>query len=269
MFPADCAREIDAVSFPFRKVPFDMRLSGKVGIITGAGSGIGAATAVTMAQEGATLLLVDRNLDGLLETQKAVAELGRISAEILVADVSDLMVKHSRLDLVVTCAGISPGGTVVSMTEADWERVFAINVKGTYTWLHAALPAMTQSGGGAVVMVSSQLAFTSLGGNAGYIASKGAILALTKTMAVDHAKQGIRVNAVAPGVIDTPMPRNSLATRFSDPQATAKEWMARHPLNRFGQPDEVARCILFLASEESSFVAGHTLVVDGGWSVAR
>lgn len=279
MFPADCAREIGPASFSVRKVPVEMRLAGKVGIITGAGSGIGAATAVVMAQEGAALLLVDRNLDGLLETQKAVAELGRISAEILVADVteaeppkravSDLMAKHSRLDLVVTCAGISPGGTVVSMTEADWERVFAVNVKGTYTWLHAALPAMTQSGGGTVVMVSSQLAFTSLGGNAGYIASKGAILALTKTMAVDHAKQGIRVNAVAPGVIDTPMPRNSLATRFSDPEATAKEWMARHPLNRFGRPEEVARCILFLVSDESSFVTGHTLVVDGGWSVAR
>jgi NAD(P)-dependent dehydrogenase (short-subunit alcohol dehydrogenase family) len=256
-----------------------MKLAGKVGVITGAGSGIGAATAVTLAREGATLLLVDRNLDGLLATQKAVAELGGISAEILIADVteaeppkravSDLMVKHSRLDLVVTCAGISPGGTVASMTEADWEKVFAVNVKGTYTWLHAALPAMAQSGGGAVVMISSQLAFTSLGGNAGYIASKGAILALTKTMAVDHAKQGIRVNAVAPGVIDTPMPRNSLATRFSNPEATAKEWMARHPLNRFGRPAEVARCILFLASEDSSFVTGHTLVVDGGWSVAR
>lgn len=256
-----------------------MKLEGRVGIVTGGGSGIGAATARLMAAEGARLLLVDRNTEGLVATRDAIAASGGPAAEILVADVTEaappktavaeLMARHGRLDTVVTCAGISPGGTVATMDEAAWDRVFAVNVKGTYTWLHAALPALAQSGGGTIVMVASQLAFTSLGGNAGYIASKGAILALTKTMAVDHAPQKIRVNAVAPGVIDTPMPRNSLTTRHADPEATAKEWAARHPLGRFGRPEEVARAILYLASEDSAFVTGHTLVIDGGWTVAR
>ena len=256
-----------------------MKLKGRVGIVTGAGSGIGAATALLMALEGARLLLVDRNADGLAATRGVIAAAGGTEAETLVADVTeaappkmavaDLMARHGRLDTIITCAGISPGGTVATMDEAAWDRVFAVNVKGTYTWLHAAIPALARSGGGTIVMVSSQLAFTSLGGNAGYVASKGAILALTKTMAVDHAPQKVRVNAVAPGVIDTPMPRNSLATRFTDPEETAKAWAARHPLNRFGRPEEVARAILYLASEDSSFVTGHTLVVDGGWSAAR
>jgi NAD(P)-dependent dehydrogenase (short-subunit alcohol dehydrogenase family) len=253
-----------------------MKLRDRVGIITGGASGIGAATARLLAAEGARLLLVDRNADGLTTTREAIAADGGPEAETFVADVTDaalpkqavadLMARHSRLDMVIACAGVSPGGTVATMDEAAWDRVFSINVKGTYTWLHAAIPAMAQSGGGTIVMVASQLAFSSLGGNAGYIATKGAILSLTKTMAVDHAKQKIRVNAVAPGVIDTPMPRNSLATRFADPETAAKGWAARHPLGRFGRPEEVGRAILFLASDDSSFVTGHTLVVDGGWT---
>lgn len=253
-----------------------MKLKGRVGIITGGGSGIGAATARLLAAEGARLLVVDRNAEGLVATRDAIAADGGPEAETLVADVTDaalpkqavadLMARHGRLDMVITCAGVSPGGTVATMDEAAWDRVFSVNVKGTYTWLHAAIPALAQSGGGTIVMVASQLAFSSLGGNAGYIATKGAILSLTKTMAVDHAKQKIRVNAVAPGVIDTPMPRNSLATRFADPETVAKGWAARHPLGRFGKPEEVGRAILFLASDDSSFVTGHTLVVDGGWT---
>jgi NAD(P)-dependent dehydrogenase (short-subunit alcohol dehydrogenase family) len=253
-----------------------MKLEGRVGIVTGGGSGIGAATARLLAAEGMRLLLVDRNADGLAATQATIAAAGGPAAETLVADVSaaappkqavaDLMARYGRIDTVVTCAGVSTGGTVATTDEAAWDRVFAVNVKGTYTWLHPAIPAMAQSGGGTIVMVASQLAFSSLGGNAGYIATKGAILSLTKTMAVDHAKQGIRVNAVAPGVIDTPMPRNSLATRFSDPETVAKGWAARHAMGRFGRPEEVGRAILYLASDDSSFVTGHTLVVDGGWT---
>lgn len=246
-----------------------------VGIVTGAGSGIGAATATLLAAEGAKLLLVDQNAEGLLSTQATIQAAGGL-AECLTADVTqsqpaaqavaDLMRRWGRLDTIVTCAGISTGGTVETMDEAAWDRVFAVNVKGTYNWLHAAIPALAAGGGGTIVMIASQLAFSSLGGNAGYIASKGAILSLTKTMAVDHAKQNIRVNAVAPGVIDTPMPRRSLATRFNDPEPVAKAWAARHPLNRFGKPEEVARGIVYLASSESSFVTGHTLVIDGGWT---
>jgi NAD(P)-dependent dehydrogenase (short-subunit alcohol dehydrogenase family) len=253
-----------------------MKLAGRAGIVTGAGSGIGAATALRLARDGARLLLVDLDAAGLAATCDAIAAAGGAEPRTLAADVTEaagpasavaaLISAWGRLDLVVTCAGVSPGGTVETMDEAAWDRVFDVNVKGTYTWLHAALPAMARSGGGAVVMVASQLVFSSLGGNAGYIASKGAIVALARTMAVDHARQGIRVNAVAPGVIDTPMPRRSLATRFSDPEATARTWAARHALGRFGRPEEVASAILFLCCDDSSFVTGQTLAVDGGWT---
>ncbi|MCC7425644.1 MAG: glucose 1-dehydrogenase [Alphaproteobacteria bacterium] len=252
-----------------------MKMQGRVGIITGAGSGIGAATARLLAAEGTRLLLVDQNAAGLAEVKAAIAGAGG-TAETMEADVSlaappkaavaDLMQRWGRLDTVITCAGISTGGTVETMDEAAWDKVFAVNVRGTYTWLHASIPALVKTGGGTIVMIASQLAYSSGGNNAGYIATKGAILSLTKTMAVDHAKQNIRVNAVAPGIIDTPMPRRSLATRFKDPEGQAKIWAARHAMGRFGKPEELAKAILYLASDDSSFVTGHTLVVDGGWT---
>jgi NAD(P)-dependent dehydrogenase (short-subunit alcohol dehydrogenase family) len=118
---------------------------------------------------------------------------------------------------------------------------------------------------GAIVTIGSQLAQSSAGGNAAYIATKGAIASFTKTMAVDHAKQGIRVNALMPGVIDTPMPARSLA-RFADPEAARERWRNRHPMGRIGQPEEVAKAALFLACDDSSFVTGTLLFVDGGWT---
>jgi 2-keto-3-deoxy-L-fuconate dehydrogenase len=248
-----------------------MRLADRVAVVTGAASGIGAATARLFAAEGARVALVDKDEAGLAATAEAVGG----AALALPGDVTDaaaardgvawVIGEWGRIDVLVTAAGISTGGTVATIDEAMWDRVFAVNVKGTYLWLHETLPRMIERHSGSIVMVGSQLVRSSGGNNAAYIASKGAIVALTKTMAVDHAADGIRVNALMPGVIDTPMSRRSLQ-RYADPAATRERWATRHAMRRFGTPEEVARAALFLASDDASFTTGSLLFVDGGWT---
>lgn len=247
-----------------------MKLKDKVAIVTGAGSGIGAATARLFAAEGARVALVDRDAEGLRRVSAEIA--GSLAIE---ADVSDnaqahdgvaLVMKHwGRIDVLMTAAGISLGGTVDTIDEATWDRTFAVNVKGSYLWIHHAIKPMIAAKSGTIVTVGSQLAQSSIGKNAAYIASKGAIASFTKTIAVDHAPQGIRINALMPGVIDTPMPARSLQ-RQADPEASRAFWRQRHPMGRIGQPEEVAKAALFLASDDSSFVTGTLLFVDGGWT---
>ncbi len=247
-----------------------MKLKDKVAIVTGAGSGIGAATARLFAAEGAHVVLVDRDAEGLRKVSGEIA--GSLAIE---ADVSDnaqahdgvalVMKQWGRIDVLMTAAGISLGGTVDTIDEATWDRTFAVNVKGSYLWIHHAIKPMIAAKAGTIVTVGSQLAQSSIGRNAAYIASKGAIASFTKTMAVDHAAQGIRINALMPGVIDTPMPARSLQ-RQADPEAAKAFWRRRHPMGRIGQPEEVAKAALFLASDDSSFVTGTLLFVDGGWT---
>jgi 2-keto-3-deoxy-L-fuconate dehydrogenase len=250
-----------------------MKLDGKVVIITGGASGLGAATGRCFLGEGARVALVDSDA-GLLEQTAASME-GGARVRSLVADVTDaeaartgvaaIVDSWGGVDVIVTAAGISPGGTVATIDEAAWDRVFAVNVKGTYLWVRQALIPMTAARRGSIILFGSQLAVSSRGNNAGYIASKGAIVSLTRTMAVDHAADNIRVNALMPGAIDTPMPARSLS-RYPDPEAMRASWAARHPLNRFGTPEEVAKAALFLASDDSSFTTGSLLFVDGGWT---
>ncbi len=251
-----------------------MKLKDRVAIVTGAASGIGAASARLFAAEGARLALVDQDKVGLGQVATDI-EAGGGSAIIIPADVSSdsearsgveqVMDKWGRIDVLLTAAGMSTGGTVDAIEEAAWDRTFAVNVKGTYLWIHYAIQPMIAAKSGAIVTIGSQLAQSSPGKNAAYVASKGAIASFTKTIAVDHAHQGIRVNALMPGVIDTPMPAKSL-TRYPDPEAMKAWWKQRHPMGRIGQPEEVARAALFLASDDSSFVTGTLLFVDGGWT---
>jgi NAD(P)-dependent dehydrogenase (short-subunit alcohol dehydrogenase family) len=251
------------------------KLTSQVAIITGAASGIGAATAELFAQEGAKVALVDNNSDLLELTAQRLRSQGA-EVDTYVADVTDnalaaqavkqIIEKWKRIDVLMPCSGISVGGTVVSIDEALWDKVFAVNVKGSYLWMHHVLPHMIQAAKGSIVLLGSQLVISSGGNNAAYIASKGAIAALAKTMAVDHAAQGIRVNALMPGVIDTPMAQKSL-TRFEDAASTRARWENRHAMRRFGLPQEVAKAALFLASDDSSFTTGSQLFCDGGWTV--
>ena len=251
-----------------------MKLKDRVAIVTGAASGIGAASAMLFAAEGARVALVDQDQEGLGQVAAALEAKGgqvlTLPADVTSdaearAGVERVLSAWGRVDVLMTAAGISMGGTVDTIEEAAWDRTFAVNVKGTYLWIHHAIQPMIAAKSGAIVTVGSQLAQSSPGKNAAYVASKGAIASFTKTMAVDHAAQGIRINALMPGVIDTPMPARSLK-RYADPEAMRAFWKQRHPMGRIGKPEEVARAALFLASEDSSFVTGTLLFIDGGWT---
>ena len=253
-----------------------MKLAGKVALVTGAGSGIGQAIAELFAQEGARLALVDRDEEGLAETAALIAAAGG-EAIVQSGDVGlpgfaevaaeACATRFGGLDVLVAAAGFSCGGTVTTTAPEDWDAVFRANVGGTFLFARAAIPLMTARGGGAIVTFASQLALAGGRGNSAYIAAKGAILSLTRTMALDYAADGIRVNAIAPGAIDTPMLRRSFA-RHADPEPIREVSRNRHALKRFGRAEEVAQAALYLASDASSFSTGTTLVVDGGWLAA-
>jgi NAD(P)-dependent dehydrogenase (short-subunit alcohol dehydrogenase family) len=253
-----------------------MRLKGRTAIITGAGSGIGRATARLFANEGAFVALVDRDNAGLLETIAIIRDatgdgsvhVGDVGdAEFAKAAVAELVASHGRLDVLVTAAGFSCGGTVVTTNPADWDAVFRTNVDGTWLWARAVVPVMQRQRNGSIITLASQLAIAGGRGNSAYIAAKGAIISLTRTMAVDFATDGIRVNAIAPGAIDTPLLRRSFA-RHADPEQVREVSRNRHAMKRFGKAEEVAETALHLASDASSFTTGTVMVVDGGWLAA-
>jgi 2-keto-3-deoxy-L-fuconate dehydrogenase len=253
-----------------------MRLVGRTAIVTGAGSGIGRASAVLFAKEGAFVALVDRDSAGLQETLSAI-EGANGEASLHVGDVgeadfakdtaADVITRRGRLDVLMTAAGFSCGGTVLTTDPADWDAVFRTNVGGTWLWARAAIPEMQRQGSGSIITLASQLAIAGGRGNTAYIAAKGAIISLTRTMAFDFATDGIRVNAIAPGAIDTAMLRRSFA-RHADPEPVREASHHRHATKRVGQAEEVAQTALHLASDASSFTTGTVMPVDGGWLVA-
>ena len=249
-----------------------MRLQGRTAIITGAGSGIGRASANLFAEEGAQLALVDREAVGLRETVSlvggATAHVGDVGdASFAESVVGDVVARHGRLDILMTAAGFSYNNTVLTTDPADWDAVFRTNVGGTWLWARAAIPQMQRQKSGSIITLASQLAIAGGKGNSAYIAAKGAIVSLTRTMAVDFASDGIRVNAIAPGAIDTPMLRRSFA-RHANSDEVREASRNRHAMKRFGQAEEIAQSALHLASDASSFTTGTVMVVDGGWLAA-
>ena len=253
-----------------------MRLKGRIAIVTGAGSGIGRASAVLFASEGAFVALVDRDSAGMQQTLSAIRDAGGDGSEHLgdvgdigfaTAVVGEIVSRHGRLDVLMTAAGWSCGGTVVTTDPSDWDAVFRTHVGGTWLWARAAVPQMQRKGKGSIVTVASQLAIAGGKGNSAYIAAKGAIISLTRTMAVDFATDGIRVNAIAPGAIDTPLLNRSFA-RHADSEKVRETSRNRHAMKRFGQAEEVAEAALYLASDASSFTTGTVMAVDGGWLAA-
>jgi NAD(P)-dependent dehydrogenase (short-subunit alcohol dehydrogenase family) len=249
-----------------------MRLRDKVVVITGAGAGIGRATALLCAQEGATVACVDRDAAAAEAVAAALSRPGMaITADVgaeaeVAAAMRAVADRFGRIDVLLSNAGFGIQGAVTETSEADWDAIFRVNVKGVFLCAKHAIPIMAAKGGGVIVNTASNIAIVGIRDRAAYVATKGAVDALTRAMAIDHAAQGIRVNAVAPGPTATSYFEGMLA-RSNDPEAFTAGLAARSPLNRVAQPEEIARAILFLASDESSFMLGATLVVDGGHAI--
>ena len=250
-----------------------MRLAGKTALITGAGSGIGQAIAVRFAMEGArAIAIVDMSEQGLRETEALVREAGSIVLP-LVCDVTNgpqvketidaAVAAFGRLDVLCPNAGIGSTQNVVDTPEDVWDRCFAVNVKGIFWCCKYAIPHMVAQGGGAIVITASVAGLVGLPNRAAYCASKGAVITLTKAMAVDHVGQGIRVNCVCPGTVDSPWV-GRLLSEAEDPAAARAALVARQPIGRLGTPEEVALAVLYLASDEAAFVTGTPLIIDGG-----
>ncbi|MCH8093028.1 MAG: glucose 1-dehydrogenase [Chloroflexi bacterium] len=248
-----------------------MRLPEKVALITGGNSGIGLATAKLFADEGAKVMIAVRDSD------RAVAALRSIGADhdqgrYVVCDVqleddcrgavNATSEAFGRLDVLVNNAGIIYRGLdVVRTTLEEWDKMFAVNVRGAFLMSKFALPEMIRAGSGCIVNVASYFGLVGGKGVAAYCASKGALVQLTRAMALDHADEGVRVNCVCPGSVQTPMIDQAWA-EYGD--GAPELWAAKHPIGRIAQPDEVAQAILYLASSASSFVTGAALPIDGG-----
>lgn len=247
----------------------------RIAIVTGGGSGIGLAAARALAREGATAVLFGPDREMLSSALKTLQSAG-LRAHSIVGDVSssnsvralieDTCSRFKRLDIIVNSAAVQPYGTVETISETDWDRVMAINLKGIYLTAHFGIPLMKANGGGAIVNVASVQGIACQTNVAAYVASKGAVLALTRAMALDHAHDGIRVNAVCPGSIDTPMLRFAAAENKGarTEEALIEEWGRAHPLGRVGKPEEVGAMIAFLCGPGSAFCTGAEFKVDGG-----
>jgi NAD(P)-dependent dehydrogenase (short-subunit alcohol dehydrogenase family) len=243
------------------------RLKGKVCVITGASSGIGLAIATAMQSEGAVVTGIDLHTneqDKLTMIQADVSDEASINTA-----VDHIHAEHGRIDVLVNNAGIWAPGTVATTDQETWDRVFAVNVRGVYLTGKAVIPHMQREHAGSIVNISSNYGLVGGVNAAAYTASKGAIVTLTYAMALDHAQDGIRVNCVCPGTIDTPLIRKPMATMTKkELEAQHASRVRRHPLGRIGSPGEVAPGVVYLASDEASFVTGAVLSIDGGY-VAR
>lgn len=250
-------------------------LAGKVAVVTGGTAGIGLAAAEKLAAAGAAVLVCGIDDAEAAAAGERLRERGA-RAEAVVADVSvagdmEALADRARdslgrIDVLVCSAGIQYYGTVVETSEEDFDRVLGINLKGLYLAARACIPVMRERGGGSIVAVASVQSFAAQTGSAAYVASKGGVLALAKAMALDHAADGIRVNCVCPGSVDTPMLRKAAELFAGDrpSEAVLADWGRAHPLGRVATAAEVAEAILFLASDRAAFVTGAELKVDGG-----
>ena len=248
------------------------KLTGKRALITGAASGIGRATALLFAREGAAVAVVDvDDIGGRVVVQTILDRGGQaifVRGDVTQAAdcqraVQETVDRLGGLDILFNNAGIIRRATVIDTSEEEWERVMAVNVKSIFLLGKYAVPAMAQSGGGAIVNTASGWGLVGGRNAVSYCASKGAVVNLTRAMALDHGAQNIRVNCVCPGDTDTPMLRSE-AQQLGEPEDAFLAEAADRPLQRIGRPEDIARAVLYLASDDSAFVTGTALVVDGG-----
>ena len=252
------------------------RLDRKVALVTGAASGIGAACAARFAAEGASVA----GMDLQKPTGSLWREMERSAPKALFRDGVDVRDEDSvmqavaavleafgRIDVLVNAAGVGSGGARAhELSIEEWERVLDINLKGSYLVAKHVLPAMLSQGSGSVIHLASVEGLEGMSRSLAYNASKGGVVLMTKNMALDYAQDGIRVNCLCPGLIDTPLTAPLALPGLEAVRAQMQGW---HAMQRLGRPEEVAACALFLASDDASFVTGHALVVDGGWTAGR
>src|SRR5258708_5187515 len=244
-----------------------MRLSDKVAIISGGGSGIGKTIAMAFVREGAQVVIAGRDGEKL---ERAAVEIGgdclAVSADVSSAKGTEKLVsaaieKFKRINILVNNAAVLLPGTAESLSEEDFDHTFAINVRGVWLVTRAVLPHMRDAAGGSIVNIGSVLSLVGARNRVAYSASKGAVAAMTKAMALDHAAENIRVNCICPGIVETEM-----VEKFNTDEAARRQRVALHPMGCFGQPEDIASAAVFLASDESGWTTGSVLTIDGGYS---
>ncbi len=239
-----------------------MRLNGKRALVTAAGQGIGRASAEAMIREGAQVFATDINADTLATLE---------GAETFLMDARDpdqisAAAERARPDILVNCAGFVHNGTILEATEDEWDFAFDLNVKSMFRTIRAVLPGMLGRGGGAIVnMASAASSIIGAPNRTVYGATKAAVIGLTKAVAKDYIAEGIRCNAVCPGTVDTPSLQDRLRAT-GDYQAAVKAFTARQPMGRLAEAHEIAALVVYLASDESAFMTGQAVTIDGGWS---
>ena len=249
-----------------------MRLTGKVALVSGAGGGIGRAISLAFAEAGGAVACCDIDAAAAEESARLAQNAGGLAISRVCdvsresdADAAAAVTQRAfgRVDILVSgAAPHDPSGTVLETSVADWERVLAVNLTGSFLLSRAALPCMIEAGGGSIIFIASQLGRVGSAGRAAYCATKGALIQLAKVMAIDHAGQNIRVNTLSPGAVET----QRTLQRYGSFEAGRQALGPKHLLGRLGQPQEIAAAALFLASDASSFVTGSDLLVDGGYT---